>query len=481
MPDVIRFGVRAVNGAHSAGWRLWCTPPTNDVYLAAYQLGREFKVSLHQSGRWRVAFTEEHVRGGSPLVAEGAPRTWGKPWDRPSDFRPGWTHAFGIVVPWFEVASQTAVDADVVWVPPAAVGKSTVFTVLFASAGQPIPTRFFAGRIQAEPVGSITIPDGGSVWLTWHEEAFDSLRWEQWRDLRTMLAEVRDTRSEIAWEDMRARAIFLSVGDNGCRYFLEASMPGEDVAHEQWTPETVASRNDVLARLRRVQLALTHMDVRTPVEVPMPFVLVFGMFSRVRSLCHATPALMDQGLLVEAAALLTAQYEETERLVAVSRMLDEVRLGTLAAGLVESCDLELAISAEATVAGIEGMREHRQAVEERRQGVNEYRSRHGLTFIDTGLETLRPDSKGPLFESYLVAKRASAPPLARLSRVCRLDDGAAAFMSNDYDEALFKSLARLAERVPLAAAEAFAAILGTSVPPAIRVAQDEAEAGEVEL
>lgn len=52
-------------GLGAGSWRLWVHH--DDIYLAGAQLADTVKVSLHSSGRWRVAYTAEHVNQERPL------------------------------------------------------------------------------------------------------------------------------------------------------------------------------------------------------------------------------------------------------------------------------------------------------------------------------------------------------------------------------------------------------------------------------
>jgi hypothetical protein len=59
--DKIRFQVVASDGRWSDVWRVWNS--RNDVYVAPRTKGGEFKISLHESGKWRLAFTEKNLPG----------------------------------------------------------------------------------------------------------------------------------------------------------------------------------------------------------------------------------------------------------------------------------------------------------------------------------------------------------------------------------------------------------------------------------
>ena len=56
--DTLRFSIGPWHGRYSSVWRVWSED--GDVYLAVRALVRYMKISLHQSGRFRVAFTKEY-------------------------------------------------------------------------------------------------------------------------------------------------------------------------------------------------------------------------------------------------------------------------------------------------------------------------------------------------------------------------------------------------------------------------------------
>jgi hypothetical protein len=69
------------------------------VYIAARTLGGILKVSLHESGVWRFAFTEEHWEG---QAATGSEDRVIERWNRPPPII-GITSAFMVVVPTSEI------------------------------------------------------------------------------------------------------------------------------------------------------------------------------------------------------------------------------------------------------------------------------------------------------------------------------------------------------------------------------------------
>ena len=81
MPQrAIRFAVRE-GDCRSATWKLWTESGVgkSDLYLVCRSLGGSLKTSLHESGRWHVAYSketfEEKVKGMPRLAAKPFHRT----------------------------------------------------------------------------------------------------------------------------------------------------------------------------------------------------------------------------------------------------------------------------------------------------------------------------------------------------------------------------------------------------------------------
>ena len=91
----LRFAVGTPMGPSTNSWKLWVR--RKDAYVACRDNFREFKVSLHASGTWRVAVTETALRSRPDLVPAGNDRAL-KKWRPPIADTPA-IIAFQIVVP----------------------------------------------------------------------------------------------------------------------------------------------------------------------------------------------------------------------------------------------------------------------------------------------------------------------------------------------------------------------------------------------
>ena len=73
-------------------------PVRNDVYVAPRSKGGEFKISLHQSGKWRLAFTEEYAEVMYGLGTWDADRCI-ESFERPPQHATGFTRAVWLYFP----------------------------------------------------------------------------------------------------------------------------------------------------------------------------------------------------------------------------------------------------------------------------------------------------------------------------------------------------------------------------------------------
>jgi hypothetical protein len=100
--EPIRFAVGPPDGLTSNSWRFWTTS-SGDAYLACRDNFQNMKVSLHASGRWRMAFTSEALAKNPALVPAGANRAW-EVWDEPPPVLPDTVVAFRLIFPTIELA-----------------------------------------------------------------------------------------------------------------------------------------------------------------------------------------------------------------------------------------------------------------------------------------------------------------------------------------------------------------------------------------
>lgn len=166
----VRFAIGQPDGPSSNSWRVW-TSPKGDTYVACRDNFNNVKVSLHASGRWRMAFTQEAIAQNPNLVTASQDRSW-EVWDEPDPVRPGTVVALRLIFVTSELGvlpgqrlSRRWRDTSFVDTHPVA-GKLTVAT-LFLTQGD------IKLHHQSEPtlhLASLPLPGGRRVQVTVHTE-----------------------------------------------------------------------------------------------------------------------------------------------------------------------------------------------------------------------------------------------------------------------------------------------------------------------
>lgn len=166
----LRFGIRD-DGHRAATWKIWTETSggRSEVYLVCRALGGVVKASLHESGRWHLAYSpgayQELVEGAIPAEDRFIDR-----WDRPPEFAQGLTLAYRIVTP--SGAATTEVDAtdanEIIWLPDAPQGRATE-VVIFISAPSARCTNWPGKRgMGTDLVGAFVLNNDSTVWVVSH-------------------------------------------------------------------------------------------------------------------------------------------------------------------------------------------------------------------------------------------------------------------------------------------------------------------------
>ena len=95
----VRFAVGEPDGPRSAVWRLWIHnhPDKSDIFVSPRNVAGVIKASLHQSGRWRFAFTSEYAKREFDHLEDPLGNRLVHQWTRPDVISPGVTLAFRVI------------------------------------------------------------------------------------------------------------------------------------------------------------------------------------------------------------------------------------------------------------------------------------------------------------------------------------------------------------------------------------------------
>lgn len=172
MPQrALRFGIHDDADRRAATWKLWTetSDGKSELYLTNRSLGGVLKASLHESGKWHIAYSkstfENKVKGANPKFKD----RFIEKWPRPPEFQPGATKAFSIVTPWSAVANPIKGSnvKKVDWIPNAPEGKATEIQIIIT---QPtIELNGWPGKKSpgTSLIGSISLENGETAWVVY--------------------------------------------------------------------------------------------------------------------------------------------------------------------------------------------------------------------------------------------------------------------------------------------------------------------------
>jgi len=165
----IRFGVGDVGLRHRAStWRCWSQGKSKkDVYVACREIGYAIKGSLHESGRWHFAYTDNFYRKAFDGQQEPGCSRFIERWEAPPELAPGFRLALRILVPWSSVTSDiTDEDATkVYWVEPPSPGRAVEFGIAITSSAPDEDSWPGARSMGTRLVDKLGLPDGSMVWV----------------------------------------------------------------------------------------------------------------------------------------------------------------------------------------------------------------------------------------------------------------------------------------------------------------------------
>jgi hypothetical protein len=168
MPErAVRFGIADSSNRRAASWKCLTYSGTGkkDVYVACRALAGAIKLSLHETGRWHVAF--DYAKFPTLFEPSSAPPTrFSGVWERAVPIIEGLTLACRIHTPWYAATIQEqSLEPQVTWIAPAPTDQSVEVAVFLCD--QLIDPNAWPGRrsMQTQPVGWFELDGGGCVWV----------------------------------------------------------------------------------------------------------------------------------------------------------------------------------------------------------------------------------------------------------------------------------------------------------------------------
>jgi hypothetical protein len=170
--SVMRVVVGAPNALHSSVWRYWKNH--DDLYVAQMGGRHVYKLSLHASGIWRLAFLSS-AQLGATIGTDTDPRVIRR-WRRPEQLGEGWTLCFVLTVPMVEIRERFdvsslwgGVSAKVRWLEALPRGQKYTIALFLAESADYAPEQVMTQG--DETIGSIELDSGRIFWLIARRES----------------------------------------------------------------------------------------------------------------------------------------------------------------------------------------------------------------------------------------------------------------------------------------------------------------------
>ncbi len=158
---VIRWAVGDPHGLRSQSWTVAGNAHQDDVYIGPRERMGSIKLSLHRSGRWRMAWDGKSDEARA--LPDGVDRVLTR-WEPQAEIRPGWRHVVTVLVPDYSVMRQRPERrlGKVAFFLPPVPGHAMWFRVLKGEPGNELAVT------DADEVGTLPLQGGGAVGVVVH-------------------------------------------------------------------------------------------------------------------------------------------------------------------------------------------------------------------------------------------------------------------------------------------------------------------------
>ena len=219
-----RFGVVATDSRRSSVWSVWSNG--SDVYVAPRMKGGDFKISLHKSGVWRIAFDKNYAERMRELGTGSNDRCIER-LRRPPENAQGLTRAVRMYFPdsdlrgFVDQGWEESKPIEKIAAPPQ--DGLRVIDLLFTSSRSKFgeadwPLR---GSLQAEKIGSWKLPNGDILWLVHFVLSGNRGLRDEAELFRNLLRVKRDDRQSV--KDSSRRIMISGVNNQGWFCVIDAA------------------------------------------------------------------------------------------------------------------------------------------------------------------------------------------------------------------------------------------------------------------
>ena len=235
----IKFGVRSTSGHRSAPWYLFTRDhararvPKSDIYIQSLALKGDLKTSLHESGYWHTAFTDEAVARRPELgtAFDGGRKI--QRWSRPAMKGETATIAFRILISSADVTVplEPTQWPDVQWhdAPPPGFGVEYSVLIVPSTVTQIKSHNPDGGAVAV--VGALRLCNGEQVVLMSRVMMINDLLREELRKAFRVTPRL-PVNDSIDYGSPTLRTVLFVDNPDGSRAIMETGWPPGDIAAE---------------------------------------------------------------------------------------------------------------------------------------------------------------------------------------------------------------------------------------------------------
>lgn len=216
----IRFGVRDLNGLVSSTWKCWITKNNNknDIYIANRVLGDKIKISLHESGNYRLAFLKNFLEKEAPPESELHQDRVVESCSVSNNIAPGVTLAVRVYI------TNTSVNHEIgpkikrkkiIWAEKPEDKMSTLFLFFITEKDLKISNWPAKRSKGTKLIGSLELDDGRIIWIVYNGENIDRPAFNFAKSTKFNSANYSDLMSE------NLKMVYTGIGEDGSLYLVE--------------------------------------------------------------------------------------------------------------------------------------------------------------------------------------------------------------------------------------------------------------------
>jgi hypothetical protein len=167
----LRFGIHDSEENGASTWKLWTETAggKSDIYLACRSLGGKLKTSLHESGKWHIAFSKSEFENNVKDFIPSLNDRFIVKWPRPKEIQGGITLAYRIVTPYSAVTSKISTTdlQKVTWIPNAPNQKATEIDIFILNSTIRVTGWPGKNAIGTSLIGKLALESGETVWVVY--------------------------------------------------------------------------------------------------------------------------------------------------------------------------------------------------------------------------------------------------------------------------------------------------------------------------